>query len=149
MRHEHKINENDRENDDIAESAYSSRIKTIESNIAHYLFYTTERVFLIVILTMTIFGVAVEIHHMYITNNIGLPDILLMFLYIEVIGMVSVYYSDRRSVFVYPIFIAITALTRLIILQGKETAPESVLFEAIAILLLSLSAIVIVRMRRD
>jgi protein PsiE len=149
MRHEHKINENDRKNDDIAESSYSSRIKTIESNIAHYLFYTTERVFLIVILTMTIFGVAVEIHHMYITNNIGLPDILLMFLYIEVIGMVSVYYSDRRSVFVYPIFIAITALTRLIILQGKETAPESVLFEAIAILLLSLSAIVIVRMRRD
>jgi len=86
---------------------------------------------------------------MYIVNKIGLPDILLMFLYIEVIGMVSVYYSDRRSVFVYPIFIAITALTRLIILQGKETASESVLFEAIAILLLSLSAIVIVRMSRE
>jgi len=98
---------------------------------------------------MTICGVAVEIYHMYIVKIIGLPDILLMFLYIEVVGMVSVYYSDRRSVFVYPIFIAITALTRLIILQGKETAPESVLFEAIAILLLSLSAIVIVRMSKD
>ncbi|KAA5604004.1 phosphate-starvation-inducible PsiE family protein [Roseospira marina] len=141
--------ENDIENNDIAKSARSERIDEIERNIAHYIFHITERLFLIFILTMTICGVAVEIYHMYIVKIIGLPDILLMFLYIEVVGMVSVYYSDRRSVFVYPIFIAITALTRLIILQGKETAPESVLFEAFAILLLSLSAIVIVRMSRD
>ena len=76
---------------------------------------------------------------------IELADILLMFLYLEIIGMVSVYYANPRSAFVYPIYIAITALTRLIILQGKDITPENILFESIAILLLALAAVVIVR----
>jgi protein PsiE len=67
-----------------------------------------------------------------------------MFLYLEVIGMVAVYYAKRSSVFVYPIFIAITAVGRLVVLQGKEMAPANILIEAAAILLLSLSALVIV-----
>jgi protein PsiE len=71
-------------------------------------------------------------------------DILLMFLYLEVIGMVSVYYARRNSVFVYPIFIAITAVGRLVVLQGKEMEPVNILIEAAAILLLSISALVII-----
>lgn len=62
--------------------------------------------------------------------------------------MVSVFYSNKRSAFVYPIFIAITALARLIILQGKDMAPENILYEAIAILILALAAIVIIRLNR-
>lgn len=46
--------------------------------------------------------------------------------------------------FVYPIFIAITAIGRLVVLQGKEMAPENILIEAAASLLLSLSALVII-----
>jgi len=61
--------------------------------------------------------------------------------------MVAVFYSNRSSVFVYPIFIAITALARLIILQGKDMAPENILFEAVAILILAIAAIVLVRIR--
>jgi protein PsiE len=47
--------------------------------------------------------------------------------------------------FIYPIFIAITALARLIVLQGKDMAPENIAFEAGAILLLAIAAVVIVR----
>jgi protein PsiE len=72
-----------------------------------------------------------------------------MFLYLEVIAMVAIFYSDRRSVFVYPIFIAITAIARLIILQGKDMAPENILYEAIAILVLAIAAVIIIRMRKD
>jgi protein PsiE len=96
---------------------------------------------------MTMGAVVFEIHAIYIAQTISLADILLMFLYLEVIGMVAVFYSDRRSAFVYPIFIAITALARLIVLQGKDMAPENILYEAIAIFILAIAAIVLIRMR--
>ncbi|MEI4197777.1 phosphate-starvation-inducible protein PsiE [Roseovarius sp. E0-M6] len=108
------------------------------------LFHVIERLLLVVIVAMTLVAVAFEILAIYRLGTILLADILLMFLYLEVIGMVSVYYSRRDSVFVYPIFIAITAVGRLVVLQGKEMAPENILIEAAAILLLSISAMVII-----
>ena len=84
----------------------------------------------------------------YVAQSINLADILLMFLYLEVIGMVAVFYSDRRSASVFPIFIAITALARLIILQGKDMAPENILYEAIAILILAIAAFVMTRLNQ-
>ena len=47
----------------------------------------------------------------------------------------------------YPIFIAITALSRLIVLQGKDMAPQAVLYEAAAILLLAGAALIMLRIR--
>ena len=79
-------------------------------------------------------------------QEINLADILLMFLYTEVVGMVGVFYVGKGSAFVYPIFIAITALARLIVLQGKNMAPENIVFEASAILLLAVAAAIIVRL---
>ncbi len=108
------------------------------------LFHVIERLLLVVVVAMTLVAVAFEILAIYRLGTILLADILLMFLYLEVIGMVSVYYARRDSVFVYPIFIAITAVGRLVVLQGKEMAPENILIEAAAILLLSLSALVII-----
>ena len=117
----------------------------LERNISLDLTYIVERIFLILIIIMSIIGACVDILAIYRLIVINLADILLMFLYLEIIGMVSVYYANPRSAFVYPIYIAITALTRLIILQGKEITPENILFESIAILLLALAAVVIVR----
>ena len=108
------------------------------------LFHMIERLLLVVIVAMTLLAVAFEILAIYRLGTILLADILLMFLYLEVIGMVAVYYARRNSVFVYPIFIAITAVGRLVVLQGKEMAPANILIEAAAILLLSLSALVII-----
>jgi protein PsiE len=86
-----------------------------------------------------------EIVGVYRAQTITLADILLIFLYTEVMGMIAVFYTGRGSPFVYPIFIAVTALARLIVLQGKDMAPENILFEAGAILLLAVAAVVIVR----
>jgi len=111
-------------------------------------FKLIENLLLIIVVLMTLGGVAFELHAVYSVQKISLADILLIFLYLEVVGMVSVFYSNKRSAFVYPIFIAITALARLIILQGKDMAPENILYEAIAILILALAAIVIIRLNR-
>jgi protein PsiE len=112
------------------------------------IFQVIENLLLIIVVLMTLGGVAFELSVVYSVQKISLADILLMFLYLEIVGMVAVFYSDRRSAFVYPIFIAITALARLIILQGKDMAPENILYEAIAILILALAAMVIIRLNR-
>jgi len=106
-----------------------------------------ERGLLFLIALMTLGAVALEILRVWQAQNINLADILLMFLYTEVIGMVAAFYANAAVPVVYPIFIAITALARLIVLQGKEMAPQSIIFEASAILLLAIAATILVRFK--
>ena len=116
---------------------------------AEKLFTAVERLVLVITLLMTLAAVAVEVWAVVERGKIELADLLLMFLYTEVIDMIAVFYTGKGPFFVFPIFIAITAVSRLIVLQGKEMAPENVLFDAGAILLLALAAIVITRFRAE
>ncbi len=106
-------------------------------------FSLAEQLLLIVTAVMTFVAAGTEVVTVYQRGTINLADILLMFLYTEVIGMIAVFYTGKGSFFIYPIFIAITAIARLIVLQGKDMAPENVLFEAGAILLLSFAVYVL------
>ncbi|WP_066649153.1 MULTISPECIES: phosphate-starvation-inducible protein PsiE [Sphingomonas] len=121
------------------------------SSFAVTSFHLLEHGLLIIIALLTIGAVAREIASVTATMTVTLADILQMFLYTEVISMIGVFYTGRGSAspFVYPIFIAITALSRLIVLQGKEMKPENIVFEASAILLLSVAIMIILRSRRD
>ena len=74
---------------------------------------------------------------------ITLADLLLLFIYAEVFGLVAVYFRSHELPVIYPLFIAITALSRLIVLQGKDSAPEQLVFEAASILLISIAAILL------
>ncbi len=121
------------------------KIEAGQATTAEKAFKTVERLLLIVATIMTLIAAGTEVWSVYERGAIDLADILLMFLYTEVIGMIAVFYTGKGSFFVFPIFIAITALARLIVLQGKDMAPENVVFEAGAILLLALAALVIGR----
>ena len=79
-------------------------------------------------------------------RSIDLADLLLLFIYTEVLGMIGIFFVSKRIPITLPIFIAITAITRLIILQSKDMDMISLLYEAGAILILSL-AILAVRFR--
>jgi protein PsiE len=133
------------EGDLSADSADRLPLGEAEETIATIGFHLVERVLLLLVALMTIGGAVAEIVDIFQTRSITLADILLMFLYTEVIGMVSVFYTGKGATFIYPIFIAITALARLIVLQSKNMAPENIVFEASAILLLALAAVVITR----
>ncbi len=85
------------------------------------------------VLLATIGAASIDIYDIVTSFEIVLADILLMFLYTEVISMVGTFYSSRKIPVVYPIFIAITALSRLIVLQSKDMEPEQMLYEAIAV----------------
>ncbi len=75
---------------------------------------------------------------------VNLSDLLLIFIYVEIMAMANIYFIQRAVPFTYPMFIAVTALSRLIVLQGKEISAVNLLFEGGAILLVSI-AIFIVR----
>ena len=102
----------------------------------------------VVVLISTIVAFLLEIIKMYEVQNVTLADLLLMFIYIEVIGLVRSYWESRSVRVIYPLIIAITALSRFIILQDKESDPTNLIYLAGAILIVSIATVVI-RFRRS
>jgi len=110
-------------------------------------FDIVEKVILIILLLATLTAIGQEIKKTIVIGEVTLADILLLFIFLEVIGMIKEYYLENRIAISHPIFIAITALARLIILQRKDFDPQILIYEAGAILILSL-AILALRARK-
>ena len=100
------------------------------------------------ILMATALAFLIEINQMYENRSVALADLLLLFIYIEVIGMIRLFWESKSIRITYPLLIAITALSRFIILQGKGMDPVNLIYEASAILLIAF-AIVLLRMRKS
>ena len=105
-------------------------------------------ILLSIILLSTVIAVGIEIRTMFINQSVTLADLLLMFLYLEVLAMVRVFWDQQSISITLPLLIAITALARFIILQGKEMDPSGLVYEAVAILLIA-GAIVVLRLRHS
>ena len=97
----------------------------------------------LIVLAATVLAFFLEIQEMYLDRNVSLADLLLLFIYIEVIGLVRSYWETRSVRISYPLVIAITALARYIILQDKNDDPSTLLYIALAILIVALSTVVI------
>ncbi len=95
------------------------------------------------VLVSTIIAFLLEIKEMYDNRNIELADLLLMFIYIEVIGLVKSYWETRSVRITYPLVIAITALARFIILQDKESDPSNLIYISVAILIVAIATVII------
>ena len=116
-----------------------------ESKLTKSLHWTTiasEKLLLAIIGIATCIASALYIYEMFLARSITLPDLFMLFIYAEIIGMVGAFYSTNRIPVTLPIIIAITALCRLIVMQSKEMDALVVLGEAGAILVLSLAAII-------
>ena len=103
---------------------------------------------MVIILISTVIAVGIEMKNMFLNQSVTLADLLLMFLYLEVLAMVRVFWNQQSISITLPLLIAITALARFIILQGKEMDPTSLVYEAVAILLIA-GAIVVLRLRHS
>ena len=103
---------------------------------------------LIIILISTIIAIGSELYQMFKIQTVTLADLLLLFLYLEVLAMIRVFWESQSIQITLPLFIAITALSRFIILQGKSINPEILVYEAGAILLIAL-AILVLRFRNS
>ncbi len=97
----------------------------------------------LIVLISTVVAFFLEMRDMYVNRDITLADLLLMFIYIEVIGLVRSYWETRAVRITYPLVIAITALARFIILQDKESDPSNLIYISVAILIVALATVII------
>ena len=109
-------------------------------------FELLEKIVLSVLIVCTILAIGMEIQGMITVYKVTLADILLLFIYIEIIGMIKEYWVSKMIRMSYPLFIAMTALARMIIMQRKDVDPSAYVYESVAILILAI-AIVVLRVR--
>ena len=102
-----------------------------------------EKTLLGVIAVLTVIAVFQEIYSIYINGKVQLADLLLLFIYTEVLGMIGIFYVSNKIPITLPLFIAMTAIARLIILQGKGMDPIILIYEAGAIFIIALACLVI------
>lgn len=102
------------------------------------LFAFAERGLLLLIGGLAIVAVGFELADFMTTGDINLADLLLLFIYLEVLGMAYAYYSTHSVPVTLPVLIAITGITRLILLS-KDSEPTELMFEAGAVLLLAIA----------
>ena len=102
-----------------------------------------EKSLLALIALLTIVAVTQEILNIIDNARVELADLLLLFIYTEVLGMIGIFYISNRIPITLPLFIAMTAISRLIILQGKGMEPITLLYEAGAILIIAIACLVV------
>ena len=113
-------------------------LKHISTAIEH-----VEKALLLFIVMGTVWAAGFDIVHMFDTQGkMALADLFMLFIYAEILGMVGAFYSSHRIPVTLPLIIAMTALTRMILLQTKGDEPLNILFESIGILVLAVSALI-------
>ena len=103
----------------------------------HWTTIASEKVLLAIIGISTCIAAALYCYEMFLERQITLPDLFMLFIYAEILGMVGAFYSTSRIPVTLPIIIAITALCRLIVMQNKEMDALMIIAEASAVIILA------------
>tara|TARA_X000000368_G_scaffold383571_1_gene341523 strand:+ start:605 stop:1027 length:423 start_codon:yes stop_codon:yes gene_type:complete len=111
-----------------------------DSNFVQKFIWLSERAILLLIALATIYATASEVVRIIEVEVVNLSDLFLLFIYAEVLGMVATFYANNRIPVTLPLIIAMTALTRMIILQTKDLNAVNIIYEATGILILAISA---------
>ena len=96
---------------------------------------------IIAIATMVALGI--EVMNMIEARTVTLADLLLMFIYLEVFAMVSIYLESGKLPVRMPLYIAIVALARYLILDMKGMDPWKMMAIAGAALILGITILII------
>ena len=114
----------------------------VDTRKLHWTTVASEKVLLAIIGALTMVAAALDLVELWKNQEILLADLFLFFIYAEIIGMIGAFYASRRIPVTLPIIIAITALCRVLIAQGKEIDEITLIAAAGAIFLLAGSAYV-------
>ena len=97
----------------------------------------SEKVLLAIIGVATCIAAGQHLYTMYLSMQIMLADLFLLFIFTEILAMVAAFYSSKRIPVTLPIIIAITALCRLIVMQNKDMDALIIIAEASAVIILA------------
>lgn len=102
-----------------------------------------EDVGLFVILVATVLAAGEELWKMASVRSVALTDLLLLFIYMEIVTMVRSYWEHGRLPVRMPIYIAMIALARHLILTSDAARPQDTLATAGGVLILAISVLVV------
>jgi len=102
-----------------------------------------EYVGLTVITVATVIAGYIEVNHMIVAGTVTLADLLLMFLYLEILAMVAMYFESGKLPVRFPIYIAIVALARYLVLDMKNLDMWHMIGVAASMFLLTLAVLVL------
>jgi protein PsiE len=102
-----------------------------------------ETIGLVIITLATVVAGISEVRTMVVAGGVTLADLLLLFLYLEILAMVGVYFQSGQLPVRFPIYIAIVALARYLVLDMKSLDVWRMLGVAASMLLLAVAVLVI------
>ena len=92
---------------------------------------------LAVIFVATVISIGLEVWHMVESLKVELADLLLLFLFMEVLSMIGILHESHRVPVRFPIYIAIVALARFLVLEAKSMEPLGMLAVGGTVLILA------------
>ncbi|MEK7990177.1 MAG: phosphate-starvation-inducible PsiE family protein, partial [Thiotrichaceae bacterium] len=98
---------------------------------------------LLIITVATLIAIGQEVYSIFSNGKVLLEDILLLFIFLEILTMVSLYFSTGKLPLRYPIYIAIVAIARYITISMKDMDGMTILLLSLAMLILSLAVLTI------
>ena len=113
------------------------------NRIGHRAITGVEDIGLLIIAIATVIAAGIEITSMFEARTVTLADLLLLFIYLEVLAMVAMYLDSGKLPVRMPLYIAIVALARYMILDMKSLDTWRMLGVAGALLLVALAILVI------
>ncbi|MDN5751804.1 MAG: phosphate-starvation-inducible PsiE family protein [Nitrosospira sp.] len=105
--------------------------------------YFFEGAGLIVIALATIYAGYQETMLMFNSARVTLADLLLMFLYLEILTMVGLYFESGKLPVRFPLYIAMVAMARYVIVDIKEMDNLRLLGVSASIVLVAVAVLVI------
>ena len=114
-----------------------------KNKAVHSLLHYIEQLGLLVILIATIIAIGQEVMVMIDHMKVDLKDLLLLFIYLEIVAMIQIYYEQHRLPIRFPIYIAIVALARYIILDSKSLNQWQLLEVGFTIMLLTIAVLIV------
>ena len=102
-----------------------------------------EQTGLALILIATLIAIGQEVWYIIQKQRVDLADLLLLFIYLEVVAMVGIYFESHSLPVRYPMYIAMVALARYLILDSKDMQWDRLLAVGAVILILALAILVI------
>lgn len=98
---------------------------------------------LLVIAIATVVATGFEISAMITARTVTIADLLLLFIYLEVLTMVAIYLDSGKLPVRMPLYIAMVALARYLILDMKSLGTWEMLGVSGAILIVAIAILVI------
>lgn len=102
-----------------------------------------EKLGLAVILIATVVAVILEVAAMWRLRTVGVADLLLLFMYLELISMAEIYWRMGKLPVRMPMYIAIVGIARHLMTEQQDGSPWDMLAGAGAIVLLSTSVLIV------